>query len=361
MARLFFTNLNFEQQLSGDRQTLPVDLEQRAAELVAGWLAVARPGDAAWCPLKISAEFWQRMADRGLPLLEACSEIRDLPKGLELVPWGWTEPVRRFARTVHANCEAPPQPAVVTANSRRFSLQLETCWNCGLDGAEPITSSADLEQAIRDLRLDERWVLKAEFGAAARQRIVCTGPVPDPNSSGWIRNRLAAGDWLVFEPWVERIAEAGLQWTIPPSGAPVLEGVTELLCDSAGQYTGSVFGLDAGTLARWSSTVEIARRAVADIQRLGYFGPVGIDAMRYRAADGSERIRPLQDINARWTMGRLALGWQRIMPRGVWRHGSIAEFSARAQAGPGMIRTSPVSIADRPARLATWLEPHVGD
>ena len=112
MARLFFTNLNFEQQLSGDRQTLPVELEQRAAELVAGWLAVARPGDAVWCPLKISAEFWQRMADRGLPPLLAGSEIRDLPDGLELVPWGWTEPVRRFARTVHSSCEAPLQQAV---------------------------------------------------------------------------------------------------------------------------------------------------------------------------------------------------------------------------------------------------------
>ncbi|OYW15327.1 MAG: hypothetical protein B7Z55_15100, partial [Planctomycetales bacterium 12-60-4] len=48
-----------------------------------------------------------------------------------------------------------------------------------------------------------------------------------------------------------------------------------------------------------------------ELQAAGYFGPVGIDAMWYRDANGKLACRPLQDINARWTMGRLALGWRR--------------------------------------------------
>lgn len=357
MPRLFVANLHFEQQLAGDRQTLPVDLEQRAAELAAGWLAVAQPGDSVWCPLRIAAEFWQRAADRGLPLVESFTNIRDVPKGLELIPWGWTEPVRRFARSVHAGSDAPPQDSIARANSRRLSHELETRWNCGLNGAATISSPAELEKVLGHVGPKDRWVLKAEFSSAARQRIVCTGSTPDANSAGWIRNRLSAGEWLLFEPWVDRIAEAGLQWTIPVDGPPVLHGITELLSDDAGQYRGSSFGLDAAALARWAPAVETTRHAVAEIQQLGYFGPVGIDAMRYRAADGTEKLRPLQDINARWTMGRLALGWRRIIPCGVWRHGSIDEFAERQRINSRIVRTSPESIANRSARLATWLEP----
>jgi hypothetical protein len=155
---------------------------------------------------------------------------------------------------------------------------------------------------------------------------------------------------------VERIDEAGLQWTVPKTGAPILEGVTTLLTDVLGQYEGSVFGLTGEALARWESAIESTRRAVEELAQLGYFGPVGIDALRYRDANGDERIRALQDINARWTMGRLALGWQRIMTHGTWRHGTIAEFRERGQIVNGIVRTSPETVGNRAARLATWIE-----
>src|SRR5262249_586506 len=161
-----------------------------------------QPGDAVWCPLKIPEEFWERTASYGLPLVNTFTDVRDVPEGLELVPWGWTESIRRFARTVHAGVEAPPDAAIVKSNSRRCSHDLESRWNCGLDGAVPITSPADLERALRHVGPSDRWVLKAEFSSAARQRIVCTGPTPDGNSAGWIRNRSNAGEWLLFEPWV---------------------------------------------------------------------------------------------------------------------------------------------------------------
>jgi hypothetical protein len=38
--------------------------------------------------------------------------------------------------------------------------------------------------------------------------------------------------------------------------------------------------------------------------------------MWYRNDDGRPQLRPLQDLNARFTMGRLALGWFRWLPEG---------------------------------------------
>ena len=73
--------------------------------------------------------------------------------------------------------------------------------------------------------------------------------------------------------------------------------------------------------------MRIAQR----VQQLGYFGPLGIDAMQYRDEAGAIRLRPLQDVNARYTMGRLALGFGRVLRPGwcgTWGH-----FSRRHLAG----------------------------
>jgi hypothetical protein len=69
--------------------------------------------------------------------------------------------------------------------------------------------------------------------------------------------------------------------------------------------------------------VDFEMRVAGTLQRLGYFGPLGIDAMRYRDDTGEIRLRPLQDLNARCTMGRLALGFARLLPSnwcGSWLH-----------------------------------------
>lgn len=72
----------------------------------------------------------------------------------------------------------------------------------------------------------------------------------------------------------------------------------------------------------WREAIEATRLVAQRVAAAGYFGPLGIDVMRYRDAAGQERLRPLQDLNARFTMGRLALGWRDSLPAGwsgLWR------------------------------------------
>src|SRR6185503_10009987 len=45
----------------------------------------------------------------------------------------------------------------------------------------------------------------------------------------------------------------------------------------------------------------------ADLKRASYLGPVGIDAFVYRTAQGEPRLKPVVEINPRYTMGRLTL------------------------------------------------------
>jgi hypothetical protein len=76
-------------------------------------------------------------------------------------------------------------------------------------------------------------------------------------------------------------------------------------------------------LEAWQPAVDIGMHVALTLQRLGYFGPLGIDAMQNRDDAGEIRLRPLQDLNARYTMGRLALGFARLLPSnwcGSWLH-----------------------------------------
>ena len=132
-----------------------------------------------------------------------------------------------------------------------------------------------------------------------------------------------------------------MQFEVPTTGSPRLIGVTPMRVDGRGQYAGSMFSQDHSRDHSedrpanssdsqwdhhdWAAAITVGLRAAETLQAQGYFGPLGIDAMSYRDSTGARQIRPLQDINARWTMGRLSLGWRRLLRRdehGVWVHGA---------------------------------------
>ncbi|MBI5760512.1 MAG: hypothetical protein HZA46_18510 [Planctomycetales bacterium] len=111
-------------------------------------------------------------------------------------------------------------------------------------------------------------------------------------------------------------------------------------------------------------------RVAREVQRRGYFGPLGIDAMLFRDDAGQTRLRPIQDVNARYTMGRLALGWRRFLKLnefGSWLHltwnvrnsATACDWIAAARDSlPEDVRllwTSPVGIGGHVARKQTVL------
>jgi hypothetical protein len=330
MPRLFLGNFDFEHRLADPIRQLPAKLERINAELASSWLAIADDGDYLWTPQPIEASFFEQSVRDGLPRVIPVVSFNDVPRGVECIPWGWTDDVRRLCDKQGWVRNDPPHEAVHAGNSRRFSAALEREWLCGLDFAGEATSLHEIERLIAFHGADSRWVVKAAFGMSGRERILGCGP-PTVTDRNWIDKRLASDGVVFFEPWVERLEEVGIQLDIPRKGDYIqLNGIVPMLVDERGQYTGSWFAPRvkptwADSLPFWNSTMDVVVRAAMRLQELGYFGPLGIDAMRYRAPNGEIRLRPLQDINARWTMGRLSLGlrrWLQPDESGCWRHGS---------------------------------------
>jgi hypothetical protein len=394
MARLFLPNFDFEHQLAErSRADFGEAVRQINADLACVWLAVAESEDAVWSPAgkpifgfvgwppsavqdRSFSTVETRMAEGGHPTGSGIRWITDdsqLARGDELCPWGWSERVVTWGRLRGLTCPAPPIDAVRDVNSRRFSFELEIERQCGIDGAAVIESLGQLREALGDAaRFQRGWIIKALLGMSGRERLAGRGSELAPPMLGWLRERLARDGAVIFEPWLDRIAEAGIQWDIPQHGGPVFVGVAPMIDppNSSGGYFGSRIDPHGFSDSVGQPAIDVTARVASEVQRRGYFGPLGIDAMLYRDADGQTRLRPIQDVNARWTMGRLALELRRFLKPhefGSWLHlnwnvrdpASARErrqlASSRLPSDVRLLWTSPLEIGGTVPRKQTVL------
>jgi hypothetical protein len=359
MPRIFLGNFDFEHELASvggallrpaaPRERQHAD-DKRADARSWVWMAIAEADDIVLTASKIEAADFDPLVELGLPVPRFCHSLDQLPKGEEwqLVPWGSTESLEQLGSAHRWTCHAPPAAVVRQVNSREFRFGLERDWNIGIPGAAIARSLADLEAAIAAAGDSPRgWLLKANYGMAGREAMRGRGAMLEENLRNWAARRFATNGPIVFEPIVERIAEAGIQIEIPRAGMPELMGVTPLLVDASGVYRGSRFGCREGETAGWQPAVEIGLRTACKLQQLGYFGPLGIDAMLHWDDTGATRLRALQDLNARYTMGRLALGFERVL------HGRLPAANDDAWCG-SWLHFSGRHLGDR--GFSPWLE-----
>ncbi|MCA9093650.1 MAG: hypothetical protein KDA68_09205 [Planctomycetaceae bacterium] len=317
MPRIFLSNFDFEHELAGG---VTGREDRRLAE-------INRSLSICWGPLIGEGDLIVNVAAGGtLEFLDARTMLptvqRPTKTDWKLVPWGWSESAREIALNLGLQIDVPNPEIVRRVNRRSFRFELEREFEIGPVDSVLIRSEADLRQAIQAYSSGDRWVVKAEFGMSGRERIVGRGSVLTEAVGNWLARQLQSGGVLVFEPWLNAIREAGLLYEIPRESSPKFIGVAELLTDSGGTYLGSRFGHSSDALG-WEEAIEMGLRVSQRLQEAGYFGPLGIDVMEYDTPDGVRKIRMLQDLNARLTMGRLALAWRDRITQNecaVWLH-----------------------------------------
>lgn len=356
MNRLFFGNFDFEEQLRGHAQR-PAKLERLILEMASCWLAIADAGDHIWCPGELPVQFLSSLSRWNLPPSLFISDATQIPRGMDFVPWGWSPAAIEFGTQYGLAVHHPPLDVVRLANSREHSVSLEASQTDSPVFATLCRSVDEVLACIHSLTPNTKWVIKANWSHAGRERILGTGSQLTPAVIAWINQRLARDGVISWEKWLHREAEIGIQWHITPGEPPHLIAVTELLVDPRGQYAGTR-GFDKTTpLPKWvRHAVDATRPAINDLALRGYFGPVGIDAMRYISPEtGTTHTRPLQDINARWTMGRLAAGWFEKLGRpATWCHGT-GQTGDDSPPGISNIPTSPALLDGLPVSHQTWL------
>jgi hypothetical protein len=309
VSRLWHMNADFEVELAapaGSYRRLPsyVALNRRLAGHLL-WLA--RRGDALlleepW-PERLQAE-----ADvRGVELISPSQAAAQTTR--TFTPWGWTPSAVAAGERVGASVPAIPFPVVARVNSKLWSHALEVELGTAQPGAAIAANFAELEAAVARAcpQPNDKWVIKSPHGFAARDRVLGRGPLLEQPQAKWSQKRLALGETLIFQPWLEVVREYGVVLEISAGGTFEIQGISDLQTNGAGTGTGYILGRPPAP----QRLVELERIAAFVSERLfkeGYVGPVGIDALEHKRG-----LHPLLEINARYTMGFVALAVERAL------------------------------------------------
>lgn len=330
--------------------------------------------------------------------------------------WGWSQHASDLGLQIGVKCFGPSIDVVRDINSREFLVphdfvvDLKAIQKRSNDQFSRLCRCFDqVENQLRAWQKGgiDSWVIKANLSQAARNRIIGRGALLSEPHRRWVEKQIESHDCVALEPWVERIAECGLQFTIFPStkktdltmtdadvgpstiGGPksaarlrssesahvAFDGVAEMLTDSSGRYCGS--WINNNEPPEWTLVAIDHCRQLAEMAAgIGYFGPIGFDCMLFRNPGSSEiGVRLCHDVNARNTMGRVALSLRRFLDsgeHGLWLHANDSRWTAAVQSpisgaeqpnafneatglGVRIVPTSPTRIGSQPTQLKTAL------
>lgn len=250
---------------------------------------------------------------RLLPGCRAAEALEAQETASALRIWGVTPHTYNLAQHLGLEEEFPQPGAVREVNSKVYSHRLESRYRCGLPESRLITSP----EQLAPLRSD--WVLKHPFGVSGRERVLGKGGEITDSARGWASKRLQEGWTLIVEPWVETEEEFSHHYEVLKSGEVRFVGWCTLLTDLSGHFRGNASrpqeSMDSDTLA-------LGHEVCRNLWESGYWGPVGIDGFTGHIHLTSIR-RPLSEINARYSFGRLFLELTRSLPdslAAVWHH-----------------------------------------
>jgi hypothetical protein len=235
-------------------------------------------------------------------------------------------------------------------------------WLCtGQEVGVPVSSLTSALETIAAIRArgHHKIVVKQAVGLAGSNAIRLFEPELLETHRRWMANSLAVGQQLVVEPWLERVVDFSVQLEMTPVGLKVC-GYTGLLNDAKGQFQGNWAEshhhtrIPARVVAAFREPSNLSRlmlQLYADIfaslevelRQVYYFGPLGIDAFVYHDAGGAARLKPVVEINPRYTMGRVMVelmrqacqgscGVFRLVNRAALRAESAEDFAGYARA-----------------------------
>ncbi|HLL71589.1 MAG TPA: hypothetical protein VK363_09165 [Pyrinomonadaceae bacterium] len=302
-------NADFEAELSAEGGTYrrPLSFVALNRRLAPHLLRLARSGDAllledGW-PDTLATE----AARRGVELLL----LADARKQGDRIftPWGWTPSAVALGERVGARVPPVSIEVVRRVNSKLWSHALEQELGVAMAGACVAEDFEELREAVARACPEDgdKWVVKSPYGFAARERVLGRGARLEGAQATWARRQFAKGATLIFQPWLERVREYGVTMEIEMGGEIRIIGTSDLQTNGAGTGTGYLLGRRIEP-RRAAELERFARTVGACLFAEGYTGPAGVDALEHAGG-----LHPLLEVNARYTMGFVALAVERAL------------------------------------------------
>jgi hypothetical protein len=302
-------NADFEMELAslGRKYRRPPAFEPINRRLAQHLLWLTAPGDTLILDAPPTPDIQERAMALDVELISP--EQVAGQAGKLFTPWGWTPTSVRLGEQLGATIQGPSIDVVATVNSKTWSHLLENSLGIDIPGSALIHSEPDLARAVAGAcpNPNDKWVIKSPFGFAARDRVLGRGPTAEYAQLTWVRRRLVEGETLIFQPWLDVQREYGVTLMIEPDGKYVLNGISDLQTNGAGTGKGYLLGRPVSP-ERLKHLEEIASIVALHLHDAGYYGPAGFDALEH-----SQGLHPLLEVNARYTMGFVAVAVEKSL------------------------------------------------
>lgn len=203
------------------------------------------------------------------------------------------------------------------------------------------TSEAILKRTTEILSEGRPAALKAPYGTSGMQlKTIRSHDELEGPTQGWIRNILASQGELIVEPWLNKICDLSIQLTVEDERIRI-HGIRRFITGNRNEYRGTFLGgrfpgFETEHLRFLHSVLDPWHGFIQDLglclQKEGYRGPAGVDALLWKDVDGNLRLKPLVELNPRWTMGQVALRLEtHLAPgvQGIWMFLPVREVLKR--------------------------------
>ncbi len=255
-----------------------------------------------------------------------------------LRPWAWGPDSLELLKPLFANVTGETRTAEHRFNDglaqlyskawsavflQRVLENLNAPWLCReQEVGVPVDSLEAALQAIAAIRGrgHHKVVVKEALGLAGSNAMRLFEPEVLETHRRWMDRALSHGLTLVVEPWLERALDFSIQLEMTDVGLKLC-GYTGLINDARGQFQGNFAEshhhkrIPARVVALFREP-DISNRLLelyagifatleTELRRAGFVGPLGIDAFVYRDAENAIRLKPIVEINPRYTMGRV--------------------------------------------------------
>jgi len=355
---------------------------------------LGRQDDIVLVGRRPSVEFLSRIKQAGFPLPEfvELAAIKNLTgrKLGSLRPWAWGPDSFELLKPVFGNVTGENR-----ADGKRFNAGLaqlySKAWSADflrkilqsakgtyLCTAEEIGvavhSMAQAQAAITKIRRrgHHKIVVKEALGVAGSNAIRLFEPEVLEAQWRWLANSFDQKRELVIELWLERELDFSVQLEMTANGLKLC-GYTGLINDARGQFQANFAEphhhkrIPSRVISLFREPVDISNRLLnlygeifqqleTELRRADFIGPIGLDAFVYRDANGAVRLKPVVEINPRYTMGRVLVelmrqtcqncsGEFRLINGAQLRAGGFEDFPAYAAA---MEKKFPLRLGGEP-------------
>ncbi|MDR3459467.1 MAG: DUF455 family protein [Verrucomicrobiae bacterium] len=306
---------------------------------------LCRQDDVVLTGEKPSVEFLSGIKQAGFPLpefvpLDSVATLAERKLG-SLRPWAWGPDSFEKLKPVMASVTGEKRDDARRFNAGIAELYAKS-WSAGLlrkiisskstlpawlcttdEVGVAVRSLDDALAAIADIRArgQHKIIIKAALGVAGSNAMRLFEPAILETQKRWLQNAFAHKRELVVEPWLERLMDFSVQLEMSERGLKLC-GYTGLLNDARGQFIANFAEahhhkrIPAKVISQFNAPVDVSGQLLelygdifavleTELKARDFTGPIGIDAFVYRASDGTVKLKPVVEINPRYTMGRV--------------------------------------------------------